>query len=126
LASIGRACCGGRQLCENQNRRQRTFFVANKFKDWYCSVNHYFLYIKQINGEIFVNKDCKMNFSGEIAPIGNLADTKSLLKQTRQWIDTDTMPVIQCKKNRCYCGLCAPKAQSQQEYREIMTKFFKR
>jgi hypothetical protein len=126
LSSIGRACCGGRQLCENQNHRQKRFFVSNKFKDWYCSVNHYFLYIKQVNGEIFVNRDCKMNFNGEVAPIGNLVDTESLLQQTRQWIDTDTMPVIQCKKNKCYCGLCAPKAQSQQEYREIMTKFFKK
>lgn len=126
LADIGRACCGGRQLCANQNYREKTFFVNNKFRDWYCSVNHFFLYIKQVNGEIFVNKDCKMNFDGKVAPIGNLSDTDSLLNQVRTWFDTDTMPVIQCKNSRCDCGLCAPKAESLEEYTKIMPKYFKK
>jgi hypothetical protein len=41
LTDIGRACCGGRQLCTNENYKQRHFYVENKFPDWYCSVNHF-------------------------------------------------------------------------------------
>ena len=123
LADTGRACCGGRTFCVDQNHRSRTAFVDNKFPDWYCSVNHFFLYVKQVNGEIYTNKDCKMNFDGAVAPIGTLAQSKQLLNQTQIWLDSNTMPVIQCKKYRCDCGLCAPKAQSLDTYRSIMRKY---
>lgn len=126
LANIGRACCGGRQLCANQNYNEKSFFVSNKFTDWFCSVNHFFLYIKQVNGEVFTNKDCKMNFDGTVGPIGNLANVQALLDQTRTWITTGTMPVIQCKKSKCNCGICAPKASSIEEYKKITHKYIKK
>ncbi len=71
----GRACCGGRQLCANKDYKTRHFFVYNRFPDWYCSVNEYFVFIKQVNGEIYTNKDCKMSFEGTVAPIGHLNET---------------------------------------------------
>jgi pyruvate-formate lyase-activating enzyme len=123
LADSGRACCGGRQLCTNQNQKERHFFVENKFPDWYCSVNHFFLYIKQITGEIFVNKDCKMNFNGSVGPIGHLDNTEKLLFETRQKLINNTLPIIQCKKSRCVCGLCAPKAQTLENYNSAMKKY---
>lgn len=126
LAAVGRACCGGRSLCANQNYKEKSFFVSNKFPNWFCSVNHFFLYIKQVNGEIFTNRDCKMNFDGSVAPIGNLSNTTELINQTKSWIDTGTMPVIQCKKHKCMCGLCAPKAQTLEEYNKIIPKYIKK
>ena len=123
VSDTGRACCGGRTLCADQNYRSRMSFVDNKFPDWYCSVNHFFLYIKQVNGEIYTNKDCKMNFTGTEAPIGHLAQTDKLLNQTKLWLDNNSMPVIQCKKSRCLCGLCAPKAQDLDTYKTIMRKY---
>jgi len=117
LADTGRACCGGRELCENQDRQNPQKFVSNKFPGWYCSVNHFFLYIKQVTGEVYVNKDCKMNFDGEIGPIGNLNNTVPILEQAQ------TPPVIQCAKDRCHCGLCAPKAADQDTYNSIMKKY---
>lgn len=117
LAATGRACCGGRQLCADQNYRERNFFVVNRFPDWYCSVDQFFLYIKQVNGEVFVNKDCKMNYQGTVGPIGSLSDTTAILEQM------ETSPVIQCKKSRCNCGLCAPKAQDLKTYQTIMRKY---
>ena len=117
LAATGRACCGGRQLCADQNYRERNFFVANQFPDWYCSVDQFFLYIKQVNGEVFVNKDCMMNYQGTVGPIGSLRDTDAILEQMK------TSPVIQCKKSRCRCGLCAPKAQDLDTYKSIMRKY---
>lgn len=123
LANVGRACCGGRSLCKDGDYKSRNFFVSNKFPDWYCSVNHFFLYIKQINGEIFVNKDCKMNFHGEVGPIGNLKNTEELLNSTREQLSSNTMPIIQCKKSKCVCGLCAPKAKELKDYQQIMKKY---
>ena len=122
LASTGRACCGGRQLCLNSNFKSREFFVDNHFTDWYCSVDQFFLYIKQVNGEIFVNKDCKMNYQGEVGPIGNLNNTPKLLSELAHNLNT-TAPVIQCKKSRCYCGLCAPKAQTLEQYYQTIKKY---
>lgn len=123
LADTGRACCGGRSLCANQNYKSRSAFVDNRFPDWYCSVNHFFLYVKQVNGEIYVNKDCKMNFDGQVAPIGTLDQSQKLLDQTQAWLATDSMPVIQCKKYRCLCGLCAPKSENLDTYKSIMRKY---
>ena len=124
LTDVGRACCGGRQLCTEKNYKQRHFYVDNKFPDWYCSVNHFFLYVKQVNGEVYVNKDCKMNFDGSVGPIGNLNNTKKILSKLKEQLDTNTLPVIQCKKYNCMCGLCAPKAKNLKTYNKIMEKYY--
>jgi len=123
LSDSGRACCGGRQTCQDQNYKQRHYFVENKFPNWYCSVNEFFLYIKQVNGEVFVNKDCKMDFAGSVAPIGNLRDADTLLETTKNHLRNKTMPVIQCKKASCWCGLCAPKAKNLGTFNSIMEKY---
>jgi pyruvate-formate lyase-activating enzyme len=123
LHQLGRACCGGRQLCQDQNSKARQFFVDNQFPDWYCSVNYFFLYVKQVNGEIYVNKDCKMDFDGSVGPIGNLAQADAILDTLRHQIEHRSIPVIQCKKIRCFCGLCAPKAREKAVFDQIMEKF---
>lgn len=119
LADTGRACCGGRSLCADQGYQHPQKFVSNRFPGWYCSVNHFFLYVKQVNGEVYVNKDCKMNYSGTVGPIGNLDDIAPILAQAR---DTNK-PVIRCAKERCLCGLCAPKADNLDTYQTIMRKY---
>jgi hypothetical protein len=126
LSDTGRACCGGRQVCKDQQYKQREFFVLdNKFPDWHCSVNWFFLYVKQVNGEVYVNKDCKMNFDGSVGPIGNLTDTDLIIDKLKNELATNTLPVIQCKKYNCWCGLCAPKAQDAMQFKEIMKKYTK-
>jgi pyruvate-formate lyase-activating enzyme len=123
LTDVGRACCGGRQICTDQNYKQRHAYVENKFPDWYCSVNHFFLFVKQVTGEIYVNKDCKMNFEGSVGPIGTLNNTKDLLSTIKNQLDNNSLPVIQCKKYNCLCGICAPKAKSLETYNKIMEKY---
>jgi len=125
LTNVGRACCGGRQLCMDNNYSERQFYVKNKFPDWYCSVNHFFLHVKQVNGEIFVNRDCKMDFEGKIGPIGNLTNTQELLNNLQNQLSTNSLPIIQCKNTRCLCGLCAPKAKNLNDYNTIMKKYYK-
>jgi len=123
LSDSGRACCGGRQFSVDQNYKSREFFVNNKFTDWYCSVNHFFLYVKQVTGEIFTNKDCKMNFGGHTGPIGIVDRYQDLLDYTRQNLENNTLPTIQCKKSRCLCGMCAPKSKDLATYDTIMKKY---
>ena len=123
LSSKGRSCCGGRQLVLDEDYKKRSAFVKNNFQGWYCSVNEFFLFIKQINGEIYTNKDCRMNFSGEIGPIGNLNNAESLLRETQANLKSENRKIIQCKKTRCACGLCAPKAQIKEDFNRIMKKY---
>jgi pyruvate-formate lyase-activating enzyme len=126
LSRTGRACCGGKQLCSNEDYKNRSFFVHNQFPDWHCSVNHFFLYIRQYTQDVYVNKDCKMNFQGSVGPIGNLQQSDKILAETKQFVETGNMPVIQCKKSVCLCGLCAPKAAVREDYDKIMSKHFKK
>ena len=123
LSDSGRVCCGGRQLCKNSNQKTREFFVENKFPDWYCSVNEFFVHIKQLTREIFVNKDCKMNFDGTVSPIGSLKDYTALLEWTENNLKNNSMPIIQCKKYKCLCGLCAPKAKNLDTFDSMMKKY---
>jgi hypothetical protein len=84
------------------------------------------LYVKQVNGEVYVNKDCKMNFDGKVGPIGNLADTTNIINTLSAQLATQTLPIIQCKKYKCLCGLCAPKAKSLDTYKKIIDKYQKK
>jgi len=123
LSDSGRSCCGGRLLCSNSDYKNTEAFVNNKFKGWSCSVNEFFLYIKQVNGEIYVNKDCKMDFNGEVAPIGNLKNSDNLLNWTRKNIENQTMPVITCDKEQCFCGVCAPKTKFKSDFNNTVKKY---
>lgn len=123
LSAEGRACCGGRQLALNQDFKNRHFYINNRFEGWNCSVNWFFVYIKQVTKEIFVNKDCKMNFDGTVGPIGFLTNTKDILTNLSNRLDSNTLLTIQCKKDVCWCGMCAPKAANLETYNSIMRKY---
>jgi hypothetical protein len=87
-------------------------------------VNQFFLFVKQLTGEVFINKDCKMTFDGTVGPIGNLSDSNSIINKLKTQL-TNGQPVIQCKKANCLCGLCAPKAKHLDTYQSIMKKYQK-
>ena len=112
LSKTGRSCCGGNTLCAGGCNTN--YVEGNNFKNWYCSVADYFLYIRQVTGEVFTNKDCKMNYQGDIGPIGNLKDTKAIIKQA-----SIREPIV-CKKKSCWCGLCAPKASTKEAFNDAM------
>lgn len=126
LSNLGRACCGGRSMCENSDRKNQKFYILdNKFSGWSCSVNWFFLYIKQVNGEVFVNRDCKMNFDGKVGAIGNLSDTQSMINYLDQSLQSKSLPIIVCGKYKCHCGLCAPKAQTPELFDQMFSKYTK-
>jgi pyruvate-formate lyase-activating enzyme len=116
LSAQSRECCGGLEMCTSETACTKR--VENKFKGWHCSVDKNFLYIRQTTGEVFTNKDCRMNFDGKVGPIGNLKNTQAILDRVNAGTNT-----IICKKSYCNCGLCAPKAQHKEDYIKIMEKY---
>ncbi len=123
LNKVGRACCGGRLLCSDSDLKHPVFFMPdNIFTGWSCSVNWFFLYIKQHTKEIFTNKDCRMNFDGTVSALGSLDDTQTIIDSVKNMIEKKSMPVIVCAKDHCWCGLCAPKSEKKEDLLRIMDK----
>ncbi len=124
LSDTGRACCGGRSMCENGNQKNKQFYILdNKYSGWSCSVNWFFLYVKQVNGEVFVNRDCKMRFDGTVGTIGNLGNTQEIIDSLSQQLENKSLPTITCAKSKCHCGLCAPKAATADLYYPMFKKY---
>lgn len=124
MSQEGRSCCGGNALSVNGDSTcTQTYIQGNNFKGWSCSVNYFFVYVKQVTKEIFLNKDCQMNFDGMVAPIGTTDQGKEIIAQLKINLANNTMPVVKCNKSKCWCGLCAPKAKDQETYNEMMKKY---
>lgn len=123
MNSEGRQCCGGNPLHIDQDYTKTQTHVENKFKNWSCGVNYFFVFIKQSTKEIFVNKDCKMNFNGAIGPIGHLESYQLLLENTRLQLEKEEPYSITCAKKTCLCGICAPKAATKEKFNEIIKKY---
>lgn len=117
LDSTGRACCGGNEMCVNSSYNTK-YIEGNNFEGWSCAVDRFFLYIRQQTGEVFTNKDCRMNWDANVGPIGNLKDTQKIID--RLLLGT---PTIVCKKKKCWCGLCAPKAENAKAFEIINHKY---
>ena len=118
----GRQCCGGRLLSTNGKLNSRETFVPRQgFKNWSCSVNWFFLFVRQLDGAVYTNKDCMTSTSGRVEPLGQLDNTMDILNTLRQQLNGN-MPVIKCVKTTCRCGFCAPKAESEVEFLELIKR----
>jgi len=119
----GRPCCGGRKLSLNNDLKSSVSFVPRQgFQGWSCSVNWFFLFVRQLDGAVYTNKDCMTSTSGKIEPLGYLSDTAKILTTLQNQLDNHAMPVIQCVKEICMCGFCAPKAENKQEFLELIKR----
>ena len=126
-SNLGRACCGGRQLCANKDYKHKNTNVNNRFKGWSCSVNHFFVFFKQLTNEVFVSKDCGMHFDGTPnKPIGNIDNPDELLALAKKHANNPFDYTITCAKDRCHCGLCAPKASNVETYNDIFKKYLQK
>lgn len=121
--SEGRPCCGGRNLSLNNDLKSCVSFVPRQdFKDWYCSVNWFFLFVRQLDGAIYTNKDCRTSTTGKVEPLGNLKNYQDILDKVKQQFDSRTMPIIKCVKDICRCGFCAPKADNLIDYNILLDR----
>jgi pyruvate-formate lyase-activating enzyme len=119
----GRACCGGRKLALNNDLKSTVTFVPKQgFRDWYCSVNWFFLFVQQLTGNIYTNKDCRTSTTGKVEPLGNLDQSQEILDQVQTQIDNHAMPIIKCVKDICMCGFCAPKADNLKDFKELLSR----
>ena len=119
----GRSCCGGRKLALNNDLKSSVTFVPRQgFKNWYCSVNWFFLYVQQVTGKIWTNKDCRTSIDSKLEPLGSLADSDKIIETLRGHINNKTMPVIKCVKQICMCGYCAPKAENLDDFKDLISR----
>ena len=121
--SQGRPCCGGRKLSINNDLKSSVSFVPKQgFKNWYCSVNWFFLFVRQLDGAVYTNKDCKTSTTGQIEPLGYLDNSQDILDVLTTQLTTGTMPIIRCIKDICACGFCAPKAESKLDFEKLIKR----
>lgn len=115
---FGRGCCGGRCI-EGlvDNVWQPISIVDTYFKDWYCSVNWYFLHIEQHSGLVYHHQTCQAKFGGEKGPIGELSNTQQILNTAFKNINQNK--IIVCPNDRCGCGMCVPKAKSIDVFKQL-------
>lgn len=117
--NIGRACCGGRCLeGKVEGEWQEVKLVNNWFKDWYCTVNWYFLHIEQQNGNVYHHQTCRATFEGT-GTIGTLSDTQAILDRVSTMLSQPTLAPIVCPNQRCGCGMCVPKAKEFSDFKEL-------
>ena len=60
-----------------------------------------------------------MNFDKQVAPIGYLRNGDKIIADLKNQLETKTMPMITCAKKKCFCGLCAPKAQTHEDLLKV-------
>jgi len=119
----GRACCGGRKLSLNGDLKSSVSFIPQQgFKGWSCSVNWFFLFVRQYDGAVFTNKDCQMSTTGKHEPLGNLRNSDVIIDTLKSQFETGSMPVIVCQKAVCICGFCAPKAKSRTDFMDLIKR----
>jgi hypothetical protein len=119
----GRTCCGGRKLSLNGDLKSFVTFVPRQgFQGWSCSVNWFFLFVQQLTGNVYTNKDCRMSTSGIVEPLGNLRNSDKIINTLHEQLETGTMPIIKCKKEFCACGICAPKAEQKEDFMKLITR----
>jgi hypothetical protein len=116
--NVGRACCGGRCTEGLVNGEwQEVKLVNNWFKDWYCTVNWYFLHIDQNSKEIFHHQTCQATFDGR-GPIGTLDNTVLIIEQLNDMLSGAMKPIV-CPNQRCGCGMCVPKSKELVDFKQL-------
>jgi MoaA/NifB/PqqE/SkfB family radical SAM enzyme len=128
-ANIGRYCCGKRDMCSlgADTKTWNTGKIVNhtKFKNWYCLVNFYFLYIDQETDEVYHHQTCKTTWDPKNpffrdpdpkrkdirAPIGQISKYENILEEFDNRTKDGYIPMLQCPRDNCGCGVCVPKAK---------------
>lgn len=123
LSGQVRECCGKIPFYVDEDYENTVGPVNNKFKGWHCSVNRFFLYIRQNTKQIYTNKDCKHNLDSKVAPIGKLDNSEKILSNLRHMVFNNTIPDIVCQKPSCWCGMCTPKSADKDTFERIIKKY---
>ena len=125
---VGRPCCGGRSLCvtNDDGTEEKATFIGpdTKFRDWYCSINWFFLHIDTQTETIWHHQTCKARFDGTRGPIGKIDDTDKILNELKENLENKTMPIMVCPLEpgqHCGCGLCTPKSKDLFKFKKVLS-----
>lgn len=139
-ANLGRYCCGKVDMCSfgGESKTWTTTKLINhtKFKNWHCLINFYFLYIDQEADQVWHHQTCKANWDPKReffrdpnksgtdiqSPIGKISEYEKILKDLHKRTAGGFIPMIQCPRSSCGCGVCVPKAKDS----SIADKLFKK
>jgi len=121
-SSIGRPCCGSRDMMlhNGTEKRKSTFVEFREFKGWKCSVNWFFLHLEQQTDQVFHHQTCQAKFNGTRGAIGKISEGHLLVEDLRKQMQAGTLPPIVCPKQTCGCGLCAPKSMDQNKLLAVL------
>ena len=115
---FGRGCCGGRCIQGLVDEEwQNVNMIDTYFKNWYCSVNWYFLHIDQHTGLVYHHQTCQAKFNNKKGSIGCLNNTEDILDQAKNSVINNYN--ITCPNTRCGCGMCIPKAKDVDVFLEL-------
>ena len=115
--NVGRSCCGGRCLeGKVEGEWKPVTLVDTFFKDWYCTVNWYFLHIDQYTKNVFHHQTCQATHTGR-GPIGSLNDSETILGNLDSMLSQPSVAPIICPNQRCGCGMCIPKAKELEDFK---------
>jgi MoaA/NifB/PqqE/SkfB family radical SAM enzyme len=121
---LGRGCCGGRCLTAKvENQWQEVKLIDTNFKDWYCTVDWYFLHIDQHTGLIYHHQTCQALHNKQRGALGNIKDSDTILEDLKSRMK-DPQPIV-CPNNRCGCGMCVPKAQDKDVFTVMWNNILK-
>ena len=109
-----RPCCGNRTmgLCGSNGTVESKVVNSREFKDWYCSVNWYFLHIDQQLDAVYTHQTCQATFNKIRGPIGKISKWEDIISDLKYKIDSKNVPIIVCPNKICGCGLCTPKSKT--------------
>ena len=128
-ADLGRYCCGKTDMCSlgGDTKTWETTKLINhtKFKNWFCLINFYFLYIDQEADSVWHHQTCKANWDPKRdffrdpnetgkdiqSPIGKISEYDKILTDLDKRTENGFIPMIQCPRGSCGCGVCVPKAK---------------
>lgn len=122
-SSIGRPCCGGRQMnlvSENGQETLSKFVGFRQFKGWYCSVNWFFLHIEQQTDSVYHHQTCQARLDGTRGSIGKLSEGFQIIEDLNNKIKNKKMPIIVCPNKSCGCGLCTPKSKDYNKLIKVL------
>jgi MoaA/NifB/PqqE/SkfB family radical SAM enzyme len=115
---LGRKCCGGRCLTGKiDDQWQNITLIENKFKNWNCMVDWYFLHIDQESGLIYHHQTCQALYDQKKGALGHLSDKEKLLEDLK--IRLERPNNIICPNDRCGCGMCVPKAKNKDDFIDL-------
>jgi hypothetical protein len=130
--SIGRMCCGGRDLsCQTVHSEKDQWdeirFAKNtNFQGWKCMINWFFLHIEQEKDIVFHHQTCRTSLNSVEEPIGKVSEFPKIIDKVKSYLYGNMeIPLITCPHDLCGCGMCVPKAKDEETARKLFHKYVK-